>query len=222
MEKLGLQITRPYHDLYSFDARKIRCLGMIKDLVVHLAQIPVKSVLMDIVVADVPVNYRMLLSRSWENKLGGFLQMDMMYATILVFGGETRKIYRETKPAYTISDHKHPNNYPIYLKDQDLGCFTLSVNDELENCTEAVNIYLNENKPKEEMWKMYFDGSSSWEGDGAGILLISPFGKKFPFYFRLQFETDSMNNVCEYEDLVLGLEVSKKMKIVNLIVYGDA
>jgi hypothetical protein len=37
MERLGLQITRPYHDLYSFDARKVRCLGIIKDLVVHLA-----------------------------------------------------------------------------------------------------------------------------------------------------------------------------------------
>jgi ribonuclease HI len=81
---------------------------------------------------------------------------------------------------------------------------------------------LNENKPEEGMWKMYFDGASSWEGDGAGILLISPFGDFFPFSFRLQFENDSTNNVCEYENLVLGLEVSKKLKIVNLIVYGDA
>jgi hypothetical protein len=63
MEKLGLQIIRPYHDLYSFDARKFRCLGMIQDMVVHLAQIHVKSVLMNIVVADVPVNYGMILSR---------------------------------------------------------------------------------------------------------------------------------------------------------------
>jgi hypothetical protein len=130
MEKLGLQITRPYHDMYSFDARKVRCLGMIKDLVVHLAQIPVKSVLMDIVVADVPVNYGMLLSRSWESKLGGSLQMDMTYATIPVFGGETRRLYRETKLAYTVSDPNHPNNYLVYSKDQDLGCFILSVNSE--------------------------------------------------------------------------------------------
>jgi hypothetical protein len=87
MEKLGLQVTRPYHDLYSFDARKVRCLGMIKDIVVHLAQIPVKSVFMDIVVEYVSINYGRILSRSWEIKLGGSLQMDMKYATILVFGG---------------------------------------------------------------------------------------------------------------------------------------
>jgi hypothetical protein len=37
MERLGLQITRPYGDLYSFDSRKVKCMGMIKDLVVTLA-----------------------------------------------------------------------------------------------------------------------------------------------------------------------------------------
>eukprot|EP01018_Ginkgo_biloba_P007611 Gb_17039 [translate_table: standard] len=39
MEKLGLEVTRPYQDLYSFDSRKVKCIGMIKDLVVTLAQI---------------------------------------------------------------------------------------------------------------------------------------------------------------------------------------
>jgi hypothetical protein len=64
MDKLGLEITRPYGDLYSFDSRKVKCIGMIKDLVVNLAQIPVKSILMDIVVVDIPPKYGMLLSRS--------------------------------------------------------------------------------------------------------------------------------------------------------------
>jgi hypothetical protein len=64
MEKLGLEITRPYEDLYSFDSRKVKCIGMIKDLVVNLAQIPAKSILMDVVVADIPPKYGMLLSRS--------------------------------------------------------------------------------------------------------------------------------------------------------------
>jgi len=43
MEKLGLEITRTYQDLSSFHSRKVKCLGMIKDLVVNLAQIPVKK-----------------------------------------------------------------------------------------------------------------------------------------------------------------------------------
>ena len=50
MENLGLDITRPYKDLYSFDSRKVKCIGLIKDLVVSLHQIPEKSVVMDMVV----------------------------------------------------------------------------------------------------------------------------------------------------------------------------
>ena len=36
MESLGLDITRPYKDLYSFDSREVKCLGLINDLVVFL------------------------------------------------------------------------------------------------------------------------------------------------------------------------------------------
>jgi len=36
MDKLGLDITRKYHDLYSFDFSRVRCIGLIKDLVVSL------------------------------------------------------------------------------------------------------------------------------------------------------------------------------------------
>jgi len=54
MDKLGLDITRPYHDLYSFDSRRVKCLGLIKYLVVSLEKIPAKHVLMDFVVADIP------------------------------------------------------------------------------------------------------------------------------------------------------------------------
>jgi hypothetical protein len=52
MEELGLDITKPYQDMYSFDSKKVKCLGLIKDMVVSLAQLTMKSVVMDIVVAD--------------------------------------------------------------------------------------------------------------------------------------------------------------------------
>ena len=41
---------------------------------------------MNIVVADVPAKFGMLLSRSWSTKLKGIMKMDFSYATILVFG----------------------------------------------------------------------------------------------------------------------------------------
>lgn len=64
MEKLDLDITRPYKGLFSFDSSQVRFLGLIKDLCVSLVQYPTKTILMDIVVADIPPKYGMLLSRS--------------------------------------------------------------------------------------------------------------------------------------------------------------
>ena len=61
---------------------------MIKYLLVNLAKILVKSILMDVVIVDVPTKYGMLLSRSWGVKHGGSLQLDIMYATIPIFGGQ--------------------------------------------------------------------------------------------------------------------------------------
>jgi hypothetical protein len=121
MEELGLEVTRAYHDLYSFDSKKVQCLKVIKDLVVTLFQLPMKSVVMDIVVVDVPPKFGLLLSRSWIKILGGTLQMDLTYATIPVFGGEHRRLYKEAQLAYIISDEANPTNHPIFSLDTDLG-----------------------------------------------------------------------------------------------------
>jgi hypothetical protein len=145
MEKLGLEITIPYKDLYSFDSRKIKCMHMIKYLVVNLVQIPVKSIMMDVVVVDIPTKYGMLLSRSWGAKIGGSLQLDMTYATFPIFGGQFIHLYRESRLAYTVSEPQNPNNYLVYVIDQDLGNCILSLDDDLdecieENCTEKEKI----------------------------------------------------------------------------------
>jgi hypothetical protein len=70
MEKLKLEITKAYHDLYSFDSRRVKCLGVIKDLVVMVFHLPMKSVVMDIVVDVVPPKFGMMLSRYWIKILG--------------------------------------------------------------------------------------------------------------------------------------------------------
>jgi hypothetical protein len=87
MDRLGLEITRPYGDLYSFDSRRVKCMGMIKDLVVTLAHVPVKSVLMDVVIAYIHPKYGLLLSKVMGSQTWGVPQLDMTYATIPVFGG---------------------------------------------------------------------------------------------------------------------------------------
>ena len=89
-------------------------------MVVILAQLPMKSVIMDVVVADITPKFGLLLSRSWEKKVGGTLQMDLSYATIPVFGRENRRLYRELQFAYIVTDDKNPTNHPLYVVDRGL------------------------------------------------------------------------------------------------------
>ena len=99
-------------------------------MVVSVAQLPMKSVIMDVVVADITPKFGLLLSRSWAKKVGGTLQMDLFYAIIPVFGGENRRLYRELQFAYIVTDDKNPTNHPLYAVDKDLGTCMLNFSDE--------------------------------------------------------------------------------------------
>jgi hypothetical protein len=96
MEKLGLEIIRTYHNLYSFGAIKLKCDELIKDMVLTLAQLPVKSIMMDVVVVDVPANYCMLLSIKWAHNMGCTMNMDILmplyhYLEVKTYGCTKRK-----------------------------------------------------------------------------------------------------------------------------------
>ena len=67
---------------------------------------------------------------------------------------------------------------------------------------------------------MYFDGSSSKEGVGAGVVLISPSGEAVRLMYKLEFITT--NNTTEYEALLLGLRATKDLGIQQISVYGDS
>jgi ribonuclease HI len=70
------------------------------------------------------------------------------------------------------------------------------------------------------MWKMFFDGASSSEGTGAGVVFVSPCQETISLSYKLEFET--INNVAEYEALVLGLRAAKEMGIEEVVVFRDA
>lgn len=86
-----------------------------------------KSMIVDIVVEDVPPKFGMLLSRGWIKRLGGTLQNDLSYATIPVFGGVSRRLYKEAQLAYIISDEKNPTNHRIYAMEIDFGSCVLQI-----------------------------------------------------------------------------------------------
>jgi ribonuclease HI len=66
---------------------------------------------------------------------------------------------------------------------------------------------------------MFFDGASSKEGAGVGMVFISPAQETIALSCKLEFETT--NNVAEYEALVLGLRAAKDMGIKEVSVFGD-
>jgi hypothetical protein len=175
MEELGLEITKAYHDLYSFDSRKVQCLGVIKYLVVTLFQIRMKSVVMDIVVADVPPNFGMLLSRSWKKQLGGTLQMDLTYATMPLFGGEHMRLYIKDQLAYIISDEADPTNHLIFSLDTELGSSLLQFTNAPEpplKLKKQPMFFHEVSFSTTSVWKMFFDGASSKDGVGVGVVIV--------------------------------------------------
>ena len=103
VESLGLEVTRPYKDLYYFDSRKVKCLGLIKYMVVTLKEIPSKTVVMDVVIADIPPKFGVLLSRCWTSKLKGSLEMNMSYDIIHMAGG-SKRLYNEKRSPFLVSN----------------------------------------------------------------------------------------------------------------------
>jgi hypothetical protein len=188
MEELGLEVTKDYHDLYSFDSRRVQCLGVIKHLVVSLFELAMKSVVVDIVVTDVPPKFGMLLSRSWIKRLGGTLHMDLTYATIPVFGGEHRRLYREAQLAYIVSFEENPTNHPIFALDTDLGSSLLQITETLDVPLKIrKQPILNQEIPPSttSIWKMFFDRASSSIGAGAGVVFISPYQETMSLSYKL-------------------------------------
>jgi ribonuclease HI len=67
---------------------------------------------------------------------------------------------------------------------------------------------------------MYFDGSYTLKGAGAGVVLIPPEGDVLKYAIQLEFS--ATNNIMEYEGLVNGLRLAKDLGIRSLLIKGDS
>jgi len=70
------------------------------------------------------------------------------------------------------------------------------------------------------LWAIYFEGSKSQDDSGVWIVSIDPYNKKHLVSSHLEFEC--MNNIVEYEALMLGLQKSISLNVVMLKVVGDS
>jgi ribonuclease HI len=67
---------------------------------------------------------------------------------------------------------------------------------------------------------MYFDGSYTLKGAGAGVMLIPLEGDILKYAIQLEFS--ATNNVAEYEGLVTGLQLAKEHGIRRLLTWRDS
>jgi ribonuclease HI len=58
---------------------------------------------------------------------------------------------------------------------------------------------------------MYFNGSYTLKGAGAGIVLIPPKGDMLKYAIQIEFS--ATNNITEYEGLITGLWLAKDLGI---------
>ncbi len=159
MNQLGLEINRPYGNVCGIDSSKaIKACGLIKDLKVTLASHTDISILMDVVVIDVPDAWRMLLSRGWAVKFEGNLQMDLSYATIPTKDNTFVILHNEQEKKYHVEDPRDPMNEQTY-EEKEFGCYLISL------VNEEVNV-VEEN----EQMLMSFDEDHSKPGFGSCLI----------------------------------------------------
>jgi ribonuclease HI len=67
---------------------------------------------------------------------------------------------------------------------------------------------------------LFFDGLACREGQGVGIVLISPRGAVFEQSIRLEYFCT--NNQAKYEAILLGLQILSSMDVKHVEAFGDS
>ena len=79
---------------------------------------------------------------------------------------------------------------------------------------------VEETQRQAEVWSVYVDGSSAPESAGASILLVGPDKEEFKYFIK--FTIPITNNVAEYEALLAGLQLAKRIRAKRVKVFADS
>ena len=69
-------------------------------------------------------------------------------------------------------------------------------------------------------WEVYVDGASNQKGSGIGLVLISP--EKVIIEKSLRLDFSAMNNVAEYEILLMEMAMVQRMGGKSIKVFSDS
>jgi ribonuclease HI len=159
-------------------------------------------------VIDIPIcNYSIILGRDWQALIGIYLSLDETHLSIPRNGNNIIVLREGRISPYIESVLQSSINYI----EEDLGVYSIFVEED--------NIPLEEINLEDELWRMQFDGSHSNEGNSSGIILVSPVGKIHNLSYKLEFSC--LNDVAEFEPLLLGIENALNIGCGHLSVFEN-
>lgn len=200
------------------DAREVPKIGIINSLPFKLVAYPDIEMTMIVLVVDIPPYYGMLLSRKWSAAMGASLQCNLSYITFHI---EYKSIKIDMEPRFTYIFEDSIDKDATCFLDIEVNAFRVElIIQEIEKPYPMITQEVTKCLDSQKIWTMYFDGASSREGLGVGIVFISPKKINFRYSFTLNFTCT--NNVAKYEALLLGLKVSVSHGIKMLHGIGDS
>ncbi|XP_076911245.1 uncharacterized protein LOC143569148 [Bidens hawaiensis] len=110
-------------------------------------------------------------------------------------------------------------NPRLAIKGQVLADFIVEVpQGKEEECRKEMDPPVEQQK--EQVWKLFTTGSSNDGGGGAGLRITNLEGHDFTYAIRFEFK--SINNEAEYEALLAGLRIAKKLGAQHLEAHVDS
>jgi hypothetical protein len=164
MEEIGLSCTnKNAKSMLSYNSLQQTTIGEIIDVTLVLCAHPKIRTTLNIQVIAMPMrNYSITLGRYWQALTGGYLSLNGTHLSV-PRNGKKIIVHREGRISPYIESV--PQSSVNYIE-EDVGVYSIFA--------EADNIPLEGIDSYDELWHMHFDGSRSNEGNGVGIILVSP------------------------------------------------
>jgi hypothetical protein len=230
-QKINAEVEPSTLKIIQLDRTSVKVVGELRNVLIRLSSNPKVHQVIDIIVVDIPEVYGLFLSRDWSEQLHGYFATDWSHLWLPENGKPNKiKVNRERYLKFMVTDLNDPNepftpsadSPEIQGMDTFFGNFMAEASaiTNPEQQSEIVayvqptaSTQWSHAPDKNQIWSLYFDGSKSKEGAGAGCVIIDPSGNKTLIACRLEFECT--NNTAEYEALLQGLRKSLDMNIQN-------
>nr|XP_027102846.1 uncharacterized protein LOC113724106 [Coffea arabica] len=128
---------------------------------------------------------------------------------------------RLTKWAIELGEYDLSYEPRTAIKAQALADFLAELTfDEANEAIPATTQVTTSSTAEHQRWTLRVDGSSNSEGNGAGLLLEDPQGEVCSYALRFDFVAS--NNEAEYEAVIAGLQLARKLGASHILVYSDS